>query len=277
MKPFFSIVIPTLNEEKFLPKLLESLGKQTFKNFEVIVVDGKSEDQTVAVAREFLDKANRINKTNRMKILTSSKRNVGYQRNLGARQAKGDYLVFFDADVTVEQNFLKKVYQHIKKEESLLMTTWLLPDSHETIDELFVLLTNYAIELARYTKKAILPGFNIVVERNTFWAIGGFDERIKHAEDIDFAQKARKKGLSPRFLKEPLLTISLRRFRREGRIEVLRKYSKSLTYLLFKGPITRDLFDYPMGGEYHLEKKKTHPFKTLKKKWHPFFQLLFPR
>ena len=53
-KPFFSIVIPALNEEKFLPKLLESLSHQHFCDFEVIVVDGRSKDKTVAVAETYI-------------------------------------------------------------------------------------------------------------------------------------------------------------------------------------------------------------------------------
>ncbi|MCL5970489.1 MAG: hypothetical protein M1450_03245 [Patescibacteria group bacterium] len=114
-----------------------------------------------------------------------------------------------------------------------------------------VLITNYGIELAKFIKKAFLPGFNIIVEKNVFAVIGGFDQKVVHAEDIHFAEKARKKGINLRFIREANLTVSLRRFRREGRMEVLRKYTKSITHNLFKGPITKEIFDYQMGGGYH--------------------------
>ncbi|MFH1244651.1 MAG: glycosyltransferase, partial [bacterium] len=52
-KPFFSLIIPALNEAKYLPLLLDDLSKQTFLDFEVIVVDGNSDDQTVAKAKSF--------------------------------------------------------------------------------------------------------------------------------------------------------------------------------------------------------------------------------
>lgn len=267
MKPFFSIIIPTLNEEKFLPKLLECLQKQKFKNFEVILVDGKSEDKTIEKAREFEEKFNKSHETYKTyKIISSSKRNVSHQRNLGAKEAAGEYLVFFDADVAMGEDFLKKVFQHIKKEESLFLTTWIVPDSNEMVDELLILLTNYAIALAKYTKKAFLPGFNIIVERRTFFAIGGFDEKVKHAEDIYFAQRAKKKGISLHFLKEPTLTMSLRRFRSEGRLEVLQKYTRALTHILFKGPIKKELFFYPMGGSHHLNFKKKGFWERVKEK-----------
>jgi len=56
MKPFFSIVIPTLNEEKYLPNLLNDLTKQKEKDFEIIVVDGKSEDRTIDIAIKYKKK-----------------------------------------------------------------------------------------------------------------------------------------------------------------------------------------------------------------------------
>ena len=52
-RPFFSIIIPSLNEEKYLPLLLEDLSQQTFKSFEVIIIDGKSEDKTIELAKTF--------------------------------------------------------------------------------------------------------------------------------------------------------------------------------------------------------------------------------
>ena len=56
MKPFFSIVIPTLNEEDYLPNLLGDLTKQTKKDFEVIIADGYSKDETKQVVKAFKKK-----------------------------------------------------------------------------------------------------------------------------------------------------------------------------------------------------------------------------
>ena len=97
-QPFFSIVIPTLNEEKYLPKLLQNLADQTFKDFEVIHVDGRSEDKTVQKAARFSKKLD-------IKTLISQKRHVSHQRNLGGKKAQGKWLVFMDAD-----NFLKPYF-----------------------------------------------------------------------------------------------------------------------------------------------------------------------
>ena len=69
--PFFSVIIPCLNEEKYLPKLLKDLQGQIDRNFEVIVVDGKSEDRTVEVAKKF-----------ECSVLEADKRNVSIWREL---------------------------------------------------------------------------------------------------------------------------------------------------------------------------------------------------
>lgn len=260
ISPFFSIIIPTLDEENYIGKLLNCLKRQSFKDFEVIISDGHSTDKTVEVVKTYEKKIANL------AILNGERRNVCYQRNLGARKAEGKYLIFFDADCIIGRNFLLQIHRHIQKEESLLLTTWLVSDSNEVIDELLIFITNLSIELARHTKKPVIPGFNIIIEKDVFWVIGGFDEKVIHAEDIYFAHKARKKGISLRFLKEPSLIVSLRRFRTEGRIEVFQKYVRSITHVVFKGPITKELFDYQMGGAYHSNHKRKNVLDNLKRK-----------
>lgn len=243
--PFFSIVIPTLNEENFLPRLLACLAKQTYKDFEVIVCDGNSGDKTVEKAFQF------INKLPQLLVLSNLKRNVSYQRNLGARQAKGVYLQFMDADVVIKKGYLNNLQKNLQKKDIPVATTWMMPDSKHPADEAMIFLTNIVIETSRYLDIPFAPGYNIVVKRSLFAKIGGFGEHIRHAEDHHFVQQAAGKGYLMSVFKEPKLTVSLRRLRREGRLTVARKYAKAILYILFKGPITRDIFDYPMGGHLY--------------------------
>src|ERR1051325_6774558 len=113
--PFFSIVIPTLNEERYLPHLLLDLSRQTFRNFEVTIVDGMSEDQTVFNARQFQ------NRFERFRVLESDRRNVSHQRNLGAQTARADWLIFFDADNRLPKDFLQKIRILIEEREPDLL------------------------------------------------------------------------------------------------------------------------------------------------------------
>lgn len=101
-KYFFSIIIPTLNEEKNLPLLLSSIKKQDYeKNFEVIISDSFSTDKTMAIAKQFLKKLN-------LKFYQKKFLNVSQARNYGAKKAIGDFLIFFDADVEIEKIFYLK-------------------------------------------------------------------------------------------------------------------------------------------------------------------------
>jgi len=113
-----SIIIPTLNEETFLPKLLDSLVTQTQKDFEVIVVDGSSKDKTVELAHSF--SANLPN----LQVIVSNKASLPLQRNLGAKNAIGDWLVFVDADSILMPYFIERILNFIHTKNSSVFTTW---------------------------------------------------------------------------------------------------------------------------------------------------------
>jgi glycosyltransferase involved in cell wall biosynthesis len=102
MKVFFSVIIPALNEEHFLPRLLRSLQKQQFTNFEVILVDSESKDKTISEAKKF-------GKYFPLTILTNTKRNVSRSRNMGAEKANGEYIFFIDADNSINSNFSSNI------------------------------------------------------------------------------------------------------------------------------------------------------------------------
>src|SRR5512147_158891 len=98
-----SLVIPALNEEKFLPHLLTSLTKQTKQDFEVVVVDGSSNDRTVETARSFCSKLPTL------KVIVSEKTRLPLQRNLGARATTGEWLIFIDADSRLLPYFIERI------------------------------------------------------------------------------------------------------------------------------------------------------------------------
>lgn len=247
---FFSVIIPTLNEQKYLPKLLQILSKQTFRNFETIVVDANSKDKTKQVFERFQKELPRA------AFINVTKQNVSYQRNHGAKISRGSYLVFLDADVEMEPTYLEELHLAVMKRKFLMATTWIAPDSDKSIDQAMIVFANFGIELAKSINKPFSGGYNTIVRRDIFDKLKGFNEKLPISEDHDFTIRAYKKGIDLCILREPRITMSLRRLRSEGTLTTLRKYAITSTHLVLKGPITKALFDYPMGGHVHQKRKK---------------------
>jgi chromosome condensin MukBEF MukE localization factor len=135
------------------------------------------------------------------------------------------------------------------------------PDSKSKGDQILTAITNTLIELAKTVDKPFVGGFNVIIKKSIFKQVHGFDENLKLAEDHDLAQRLLKSRVILHILKEPKVTISLRRFRREGTINLLRKYAMATSKFLFEGPITDQLFDYPMGGKVYDGQNKTIKLK----------------
>lgn len=107
MKPFFSIVIPTYNQANFLKKCLNSVFKQTFKNFEVIIIDNSSTDHTKEIISKY-----------KKKIVYKKISNQGViakSRNIGIKNSNGHWVAFLDSDDTWKKNKLERVFKTIQK------------------------------------------------------------------------------------------------------------------------------------------------------------------
>lgn len=107
MKPSISAVIPNYNEEKYIRDCLLSLLENRSIDFEIIVVDDGSTDQTPHIVQtEFPQE---------VKFLQQDHQGPGAARNLGAKNARGQILVFVDADMTFDKNFLKELTRPIRE------------------------------------------------------------------------------------------------------------------------------------------------------------------
>ncbi|KKR83011.1 MAG: hypothetical protein UU29_C0008G0120 [Candidatus Daviesbacteria bacterium GW2011_GWA2_40_9] len=104
-----SVVIPVYNEEKVIGDCLKSLSTQSYQDLEVIVVDDGSTDKTLDVLSEF--------KNNNLKLtlLKQDHLGAGAARNLGARETKGDILVFVDADMVFDREFIERLIGPIRE------------------------------------------------------------------------------------------------------------------------------------------------------------------
>ncbi len=109
----YSFIVPVYNTEKYLKKCLNSLVKQTFKNFEIIVVNDGSTDDSKKIISKYEKKYNNI------KVINQKNQGLSMARNNGVKEAKGKYLIFIDSDDYVETNLLKEVDSKIDDAEVL--------------------------------------------------------------------------------------------------------------------------------------------------------------
>lgn len=258
MKPQFSIIIPTLNEEKFLPRLLDSLGTQTYKHFEVIVVDGSSTDKTIVKAKTFLRKVPHLT------ILTE-KRGVSHQRNAGAAVAKGDWLLFVDADGTLLPYAMARMAIFVATKKPKLATCWFMPDSDEVGDAVITLLANLTSEGSISVQRPFAPGPLTMVQKDVFRSVGGYDESISFAEDYDLSKRLYDHGVALSIVRETLCVYSLRRFRKEGRLKTLQVHGMAALMTLFTRNAPKSMGKYPMGGAPYGSRPKAMKPSALKK------------
>lgn len=176
-----SVIIPTYNEEKYLPILLKCIFKQTLKPVEVIVADNYSKDQTREIAKEF-----------GAKVIDGGIQSVG--RNNGAKIAKGEILIFIDADISFDEKFLENcLKQFISSNIDLGVCKFSLKSKNFS-QIIHNMLTNISMEFRKRTKNPLVNGGVIICKKKVFESIGGFDESLKISEDQKFFKVAISKG-----------------------------------------------------------------------------------
>jgi glycosyltransferase involved in cell wall biosynthesis len=220
-----SVIIPALNEESTLPRLLDSIKAQDFDSYEVIVADAHSTDQTREIASQY-----------GCRIVDGGLPAVG--RNAGAAAAQGDFLFFLDADVVLPHGFIRNVYNEMQDRYFDLATCEIRPLSDYRLDRILHRMINLAVVLnLRMDPKAF--GFCIFVTRRLFRRIDGFDETIYVAEDNDFVRRA-SNFCTLRYLSSAYIRASIRRFEKEGRFAYMKKGIKLNLYRTFIGEIRSD-------------------------------------
>jgi glycosyltransferase involved in cell wall biosynthesis len=191
MKPFITVVIPLYNKQNYVGKTLESVLNQSFTNFEVVLINDCSTDNSFAVVAAFDD--------SRIKLLSHSKnQGLSATRNTGIKNATSKYIALLDADDLWKPDFLKEIYQ--------LITSF--PDAHlfatnyeEIIDDKITILPANGAE--KLLKNGLINDYfeislqqplycpsSFCVKKEVFENIGFYNEKITYGEDVDFNIRA---------------------------------------------------------------------------------------
>jgi len=200
MKDFVSIIIVNYNGRKWLQKCLDSLYRQTYKNFEIIFVDNASVDDSV----EFVENNY---KHDRMKIVKNDK-NSGFAggNNLGLKYAKGDFILLLNNDTWAKEDYLEKFIQAFEEIPNLgsAQSKIVLMDEPDTLDSCGSYWTNTSFlyhygngkdqSLKKYNKNMPFfsnKGASILIRKDLIDKIGLFDDDFWcYYEETDFCNRA---------------------------------------------------------------------------------------
>lgn len=128
MKHKFSLIIPAYNVEKYIKKCLDSVLNQTYNNYEIIIINDGSTDNTYKILESY--KSNK-----KIKIINQENKGLSNARNTGVSNAKGDYILFIDSDDFIEKELLEILNKTIKDEDLVRFQIRILDETNKIIKE----------------------------------------------------------------------------------------------------------------------------------------------
>lgn len=169
-----SIVICTLNEEQYLPKLLDSIALQQGVTYEIVIADSGSDDDTSGVAEKY-----RTTRNLPITFVSNKIRNISSQRNIGARTAKFEHLLFLDADVVLPDNFLKEAFLDCILKNNIKLAGTKIYATEKNLKYRFMYwnYSNLYLPLLRLFKPA-MHGCSIFSCKEIHEKVGGFNENM---------------------------------------------------------------------------------------------------
>lgn len=226
----FSVVIPAHNEEKYIGKCLEAIGKAAEKarplETEVIVVANRCTDGTAEIARQ-----------HGAAVLPNEDRSISAIRNMGVRAASGEIIVTIDADSCMTEGSLLEIKQMLESGKFVGGGTVSKFDRMSIGIAFSAMYVAANIIPVMAKNKAALTGGMFWLYKRDFEAIGGFDERYVSVEDLDFATRLNKLGVSRNqkygTLKKSRIITSSRKFDEFGDWYLIK--NRQLTKRIFTG------------------------------------------
>ena len=200
-KPVVSVVIPTYNNSGVIGDCLKSVAGSDYpkEDFEVVVVDDGSRDDTRDVVGKFVEGSGNI------KYIYQENRGPAAARNAGIRNARGDFILLTDADCVVPKDWIKRMLEALK--ESDVVGGSLTPASSETLYEEFEQSRRDRLYGAQKKFVDLLPSCNLAFPKRIWTEVNGFDESFRYPsfEDYDYCKRIRNKGY--RILYDPSIGV----------------------------------------------------------------------
>ncbi len=206
-----SVIIPCRNEVKSIVQTVRAILNSHHKNLEVLVVDGMSDDGTRSLFGELTDEDSRVHVIDNLKMLTP------YARNLGVKNAKGDYVLIVDSRNTLSRDYISILMSNLIEHPNVACVGGNLQhvhDSHEGRMISLAMESKFGVGMDSY-RTAVKDSYVDTVavplyHRYIFKEIGFFDENLTRNQDDDFNFRVRRKGYQVLYVHEAKATYLVR-------------------------------------------------------------------
>lgn len=208
-----SIIIPAYNEEEYLPKLLESIKKQDFKDYEVIVADAHSKDHTREIAENY-----------GCTVVDGGLPGIG--RNRGAEIAEGELLLFLDSDLELTDGYLQTVVDDFENLDLGIAITQMTALSEKRYVNAIHTWCNWFMIASESIKPHGAGCYGIVARRGLHEKVNGFDEELDYGEDTDYIERIAEIS-NFKVIRDAYVKVSTRRLEEDGLLTLIKQYGKS--------------------------------------------------
>ena len=197
MLPFVSLVIPTLNEEKYLEQTILSLLSNDYplNKFEILIIDGFSKDNTVVIAQKLVKKFSNIRLMSNLKIYQSA------ALNMGIKESKGDFIIRADAHAIYDKNYIKSTINLLQKNEYSNVGPVQVSTGSTLVEKAIAKAMNSKIGMGnakyRLDKREVFEVKSVWLgawKKETLIKINGFNENLPISEDFDLNYRLRRLG-----------------------------------------------------------------------------------
>ncbi|MDR0646699.1 MAG: glycosyltransferase [Elusimicrobiota bacterium] len=200
-----SVVVPTMNEEKYLAPCLNSLKNQTYKDFEIVAIDA-SADSTPRLCAEA-----------GWKVVKQASKGIALARAEGFAAATGEVIACTDADTAPDPDWVERVAKNFENDKVVCVYGPVyLRDCQPALKMLAAFFYNAVfLNLSRLIRRDNVSGQNFAVRKTAYDAVGGFRAELVTAEDVDLGLRLRKLGKIV-YDKKMAVRTSARRLLAEG-------------------------------------------------------------
>lgn len=272
-----SIIVPAYNRAKEIVPTLETIVSQTYPTCEIIIVDDGSTDNTSEVVKSYISN---YNGSFMIRLVSEENKGLAAARNFGFSHAKGDYILFFDSDDFMLPNRVERQVKSIEEESADCSAAAFYRQKNGQViktEELYLSESETMInQILNYYKcgKGLRPSSQCwMFTRKMFEELGGYDERLRSNQDIDFGFRIALSGKKIAIVNEPL-SIFVDDDNPNRIMKSIWKTKKGCEYrglvakkLLQQKEVLSDLYTYNNALDFYLSQYIGYSIKYMGRGW----------